>query len=1064
MVVCIHASRTTPTQQLLTKQDILATLFDTCGGSPFQGLTGSHMAPNYGPSVHEDMVMPPQSPLVRKFPPFGGSPAGSGAGSPRATPPSSHGESSHVPLISSSSSSSIGHHLAAGPQVVHGGGSGEVSMRTPLGPPGATAALERAGGGPERERERERERPPSLAARRERKGPASVDLPGRRPFFEDGTTKSPKAILAATIASDASRPRRSSLDSESASGGSPLCGRGSPSPSPSPSRAGSASPSSFPPSNLISTPSPSNLSRSYSSSSNGGGGGNGSGSPAGNHHGSPAQHHLQQPQQQQHRYPSPRALPPPGGRVQEPAAAASSAAGRGASSPRREEGEGWGSAPLLRRGVSGTIKESPTSGRGDAARDGQVSSHRDGQVSHWDRPASPSPSPSPRTSPGHRFSVSGGVSRLPPGSVSPSREAGGGWGDRGEEQQQQQQQQQPVVIVRDVSSHHSYLKNNKEEEEEEEANKKLHVQEEKEEEGAEKGAAAVGAAAAGAAGADAGMGANASAGVYASGPPEGAGSHSGLQSHHHRHHHPQHANGNGHSHISRDGNGTGNGHVNDNGHSHVNGNANGHIGGNVSGHVSGNGGVGGDGSGAKVEPIAGGGRGGEHEHSQGVTNRMQEHPSIARRAAAAAVAAAAAAAAVLDIACSGMDLGALGDAWMTQTPLHVAVASNQVEAAQLLLQWEGPEQPELEARNMNGMTPLHLAVWSAARSEDTSAVEVLLEHRADLSALDKDKKTPINQLARAPSTEKLLSLLNRHLDQQSVATAQKAVENAKAKMAELEAELAHIVGLTQLKEQLRRWCKGLLLDQKRRSLGVKVQPRQAPHMAFLGSPGTGKTSVARIMAKLLHMVGVLAADKVTEVQRTDLVGEFVGHTGPKTRKKIEEAEGGILFVDEAYRLMPAQKADDKDYGAEALEEIMSVMDSGRIVVIFAGYAEPMQRVFGANEGFQRRVTKYFTFDDMTALDIARVVHLQMARQSPDSPLHGFRLSADCSEVAIAALLEERTTELQRKRRNGGLALPLLLDARDHLDSRLDLDCCQVAELVTLQLDDVSAAVDLVPRD
>jgi replication-associated recombination protein RarA len=143
----------------------------------------------------------------------------------------------------------------------------------------------------------------------------------------------------------------------------------------------------------------------------------------------------------------------------------------------------------------------------------------------------------------------------------------------------------------------------------------------------------------------------------------------------------------------------------------------------------------------------------------------------------------------------------------------------------------------------------------------------------------------------------------------------------------------------------------MILDEKRRALGLKVAARRSPHMAFLGNPGTGKTMVARILGKLLHMVGVLPSDKVTEVQRTDLVGEFVGHTGPKTRKKIKEAEGGILFVDEAYRLIPMQKADDKDYGLEALEEIMSIMDSGKVVVIFAGYAEPMKRVLAPMRDF-----------------------------------------------------------------------------------------------------------------
>ncbi|KAL7106444.1 hypothetical protein ACP275_07G114200 [Erythranthe tilingii] len=105
------------------------------------------------------------------------------------------------------------------------------------------------------------------------------------------------------------------------------------------------------------------------------------------------------------------------------------------------------------------------------------------------------------------------------------------------------------------------------------------------------------------------------------------------------------------------------------------------------------------------------------------------------------------------------------------------------------------------------------------------------------------------------------------------------------KMDEFEDELSKIVGLNELKLRLRTWAKGLLMDEKRRAVGIKLGPRKPPHMVFLGNPGTGKTTIARILGKLLHSVGVLSSDKVVEVQRTDLVGEHIGHTGPKTKKK-----------------------------------------------------------------------------------------------------------------------------------------------------------------------------------
>jgi SpoVK/Ycf46/Vps4 family AAA+-type ATPase len=253
----------------------------------------------------------------------------------------------------------------------------------------------------------------------------------------------------------------------------------------------------------------------------------------------------------------------------------------------------------------------------------------------------------------------------------------------------------------------------------------------------------------------------------------------------------------------------------------------------------------------------------------------------------------------------------------------------------------------------------------------------LLKYNADCNVKDNDNLTPLNHLSQGAGCEKLRELIHKHMDELRKNKALEVCNEAKARMAEFEMAMSNVVGLHDLKLQLHRWAKGMIMDKRRRALGLTVAARKLPHMAFLGNPGTGKTMVARILGKLLHMIGVLPTDKVMEVQRTDLVGEFVGHTGPKTRRKIKEAEGGILFVDEAYRLIPMQKADDKDYGLEALEEIMSFMDSGKIVVVFAGYEEPMKRVIASNEGFCRRVTKFFHFGDLNALELAQILHLKM---------------------------------------------------------------------------------------
>ncbi|EYU34255.1 hypothetical protein MIMGU_mgv1a018964mg, partial [Erythranthe guttata] len=257
------------------------------------------------------------------------------------------------------------------------------------------------------------------------------------------------------------------------------------------------------------------------------------------------------------------------------------------------------------------------------------------------------------------------------------------------------------------------------------------------------------------------------------------------------------------------------------------------------------------------------------------------------------------------------------------------------------------------------------------------------------------------------------------------------------KMVEFEDELSKIVGLNELKQRLRTWAKGLLMDEKRRAVGIKLGPRKPPHMVFLGNPGTGKTTIARILGKLLESVGVLSSDKVVEVQRTDLVGEHIGHTRPKTKKKIKEAMGGILFVDEAYRLAPWSSGRSHDFGMEALEEIMSVLEDGDIVVIFAGYTEPMKRVFSSNAGFCRRVTHFFQFDDFTCKDLAEMVMIKMTKLDEKSRLYGFKLDSACTYDAILQVVENNSTEKLRSNMNGGLVDHMLNNARENLDLRLN---------------------------
>ncbi|XP_043714217.1 stage V sporulation protein K-like [Telopea speciosissima] len=389
-----------------------------------------------------------------------------------------------------------------------------------------------------------------------------------------------------------------------------------------------------------------------------------------------------------------------------------------------------------------------------------------------------------------------------------------------------------------------------------------------------------------------------------------------------------------------------------------------------------------------------------------------------------------------------------------ETPLHTAAKNGCNEVARFLLL----HGASVAAKDNKGVTPLHLAVLYSQKAGDCLIVRTLLDYNADCNVEDNDGRSPLNHLSEGPERKYLSEILHNHLGKQRKRKANELCSEMKAKMDELENELSKIVGLHELKVQLRKWMKGMVLDKKRRALGIQVSTPKAPHMAFLGNPGTGKTKVARILGKLFHTLGILPTDKVKEVQRTDLVGEYIGQTGPKTKKVIREAEGGILFVDEAYRLIPVPCQRTKDFGLEALEEIMSVMDSGKIVTIFAGYTKPMKGLISSNEGLYRRVTKFFSFHDFSCEELAQILHLKMNNQPVSSSLFGFKLDPECTLEVVAELIEIETTVMQRQKMNGGLVDLMLVNAKENLDFRLDFDSSDEDDLRTFILEDLEVGL------
>ncbi len=183
-----------------------------------------------------------------------------------------------------------------------------------------------------------------------------------------------------------------------------------------------------------------------------------------------------------------------------------------------------------------------------------------------------------------------------------------------------------------------------------------------------------------------------------------------------------------------------------------------------------------------------------------------------------------------------------------------------------------------------------------------------------------------------------------------------------------------LIGLVPVKTRIREIAALLLVDQARQQLEL---PSTAPslHMSFTGNPGTGKTTVAQRMSQILHRLGYLRKGHVVTATRDDLVGQYVGHTAPKTKEMLKRAQGGVLFIDEAYYLYKPDN--ERDYGAEAIEILLQEMESrrGDVVVIFAGYKDRMDRFYSSNPGLSSRVAHHLDFPDYSDGDLMAIARL-----------------------------------------------------------------------------------------
>ncbi len=195
----------------------------------------------------------------------------------------------------------------------------------------------------------------------------------------------------------------------------------------------------------------------------------------------------------------------------------------------------------------------------------------------------------------------------------------------------------------------------------------------------------------------------------------------------------------------------------------------------------------------------------------------------------------------------------------------------------------------------------------------------------------------------------------------------------KALLEQLDAEL---IGLAPVKGRIRDIAALLLIDKLRDEMGLQSQPPSL-HMCFTGNPGTGKTTVAMRMAGVLKQLGYVRKGHLVAVTRDDLVGQFIGHTAPKTKEVIKKAMGGVLFIDEAYYLYRPEN--ERDYGQESIEILLQVMENQRddLVVILAGYKDRMDTFFGSNPGMASRIAHHIDFPDYSEAELMQIAELML---------------------------------------------------------------------------------------
>ena len=276
--------------------------------------------------------------------------------------------------------------------------------------------------------------------------------------------------------------------------------------------------------------------------------------------------------------------------------------------------------------------------------------------------------------------------------------------------------------------------------------------------------------------------------------------------------------------------------------------------------------------------------------------------------------------------------------------------------------------------------------------------------------------------------------------------AELASSNVEEILDQLDREL---IGLVPVKTRIRETASLLLVDRMRKKMQLNAMSPTL-HMSFTGNPGTGKTTVALRIAEILHSLEYVRTGQLITVTRDDLVGQYIGHTAPKTKDVIKKAMGGVLFIDEAYYLYKPEN--ERDYGAESIEILLQVMENNRddLVVVLAGYKDEMDKFFHSNPGMRSRIAHHIDFPDYSAEELLEIAKLMLAEQQ-------YRMSKDATK-ALLEYIKRRKTMIHfanaRSIRNALDRARLRQANRLFADSKKSL---KKIDLMTIEAEDILAS-------